>query len=140
MRRRRRRKDVDHAPKFPNAQAWVNQLPWNADILVAENGAHVGKISAGDAVLPGGHGIYECLQDDERFGPGNYTLCSYHQGAIRGRHVRAQVGRPSQWRRGSTRVEAERVVEWENLTPEERKRREIREAMQIVSMVVGQKA
>ena len=114
------RKSKDSAPDLWDAHLWAIALPIGAMIHVKENGVQIGKVWVGDVTGGTGRDIDDYLRETPEFGPGHYALCAYYDGAFRGRHMHVLVGKRSQWRRGSTRAEAERVVKWERMTPADR--------------------
>jgi hypothetical protein len=113
-------KRKDSEPDWGHAHLWACELPDGAMIHVKENGAQIGKVWVGDVTGGTGRDIEDYLLETPKYGPGHYALCAYYDGAFRGRHMHVLVGRRSQWRRGSTRAEAEAVVKRERMTPADR--------------------
>jgi hypothetical protein len=98
---------------------WFHDLPAeDATLVVKENGVVVGTIDANEVHRVAHGDIHQYLWEHDDFGPGRYSIAARYQGAFRGRHMRFEIGEPSQWRRGKTRAQTRAFME------KERERRE----------------
>jgi hypothetical protein len=119
--RKKRTREEPEAERYSWPHRWLHALPHGAILLVKENGILIGKLPASDAWVDNRLDIEEYLGEHEDYGPGDYSIASYYNGAIRGEHLHLEIGEPESWRRGETRAETKAFVD------AQRKRKKARE-------------
>jgi hypothetical protein len=139
--RRRRREEQERAERagferMEYVSKWFVRLPYDALLIVKENGVVIGKIRKFDVDWNGSADLYLFLRDDEEFGYGKYTIAASYDGAFRGKHLRVEVGKPKQWRRGNTRAETRAFLAAESVKRERQEHYERNPVGAMVNLLV----
>ena len=116
--RRERREERARADKKPAAidewiDMWFAAVPYDALLVIKENGVVIGTVRRQDVNSRSGPDLYLFLSESAEFGFGNYSISARYDGAFRGEHLRCEVGESEQWRRGSSRAETRAIVDAE---------------------------
>ena len=119
----RGRKDREGADRMPaDIGAWIDMwfaaVPYDALLVIKENGIVIGTVLQQDVDSTSGPDLYLFLKESAEFGFGDYSISAMYDGAFRGEHLHCEVGDPEQWRRGDSRAETRAIVDAERVRRE----------------------